>query len=128
MSEELMDIIQSETEAVHKDGMELFAELVSEISSTTKTNDKLDSLVNYFATAPEKDRVWVIALFSGRRPKRVVNSTLLWNWCIELAGIPAWLFAECYHTVGDLAETISLLLPETVLEPADLLKETAEEP
>ena len=53
----------------------------NEISSTTKTNDKLDALVNYFATAPEKDKVWVIALFSGRRPKRVVNSTLLWNWC-----------------------------------------------
>ncbi|MEO6917084.1 MAG: ATP-dependent DNA ligase, partial [Chitinophagaceae bacterium] len=122
------NIIQEETEAVLKDGMELFAELVSEISATTKTNDKLDSLVNYFATAPEKDRVWVIALFSGRRPKRVVNSTLLWNWCIELAGIPAWLFAECYHTVGDLAETISLLLPETVLEPADLLTTTEEQP
>lgn len=122
------NIIQAETEAAQKDGMELFAELVSEISGTTKTNDKLDSLVNYFATAPEKDRVWVIALFSGRRPKRVVNSTLLWNWCIEIAGIPAWLFAECYHTVGDLAETISLLLPETVMEPADLLVSTEEQP
>ncbi len=95
-----------------KEGMELFADLVAEISATTKTNDKLDALVNYFAVAPEKDKVWVIALFSGRRPKRVVNSTLLWTWCNDIAGIPAWLFAECYHSVGDLAETISLLLPE----------------
>ena len=95
-----------------KEGMELFADLVAEISSTTKTNDKLDALVKYFAVAPPKDKVWVIALFSGRRPKRVVNSTLLWTWCNDIAGIPAWLFAECYHSVGDLAETISLLLPE----------------
>lgn len=95
-----------------KEGMELFADLVAEISATTKTNDKLDALVNYFAVAPEKDKVWVIALFSGRRPRRVVNSTLLWTWCNDIAGIPAWLFAECYHSVGDLAETISLLLPE----------------
>ncbi len=95
-----------------KMGMELFADLVDELSSSTKTNDKLDSLVNYFASAPQKDKVWVIALFSGRRPKRVVNSTQLWTWCVEVAALPAWLFAESYHTVGDLAETISLLLPE----------------
>lgn len=115
MSEEHVDIAQA-------DGMQLFADLVSELSSTTKTNDKLDSLVNYFATAPMKDRVWVIALFSGRRPKRVVNSTLLWTWCIEIADLPAWLFAECYHSVGDLAETISLLLPERVFaeDPAPM--------
>ena len=106
-----------------KDGMELFADLVAEISATTKTNDKLDALVNYFAVAPEKDKVWVIALFSGRRPRRVVNSTLLWTWCNEIAGIPAWLFAECYHTVGDLAETISLLLPQP--SPSDMISSSS---
>src|SRR4026207_1796300 len=97
---------------VERAGMELFANLVDQISSSTKTNDKLDSLVNYFASAPEKDKVWVIALFSGRRPKRVVNITQLWTWCVELAGLPPWLFAESYNTVGDLAETIALLLPD----------------
>ncbi len=30
---------------------------------------------------------------------------------MELTGLPEWLFNECYHTVGDLAETIALLLP-----------------
>ncbi|HET9744802.1 MAG TPA: ATP-dependent DNA ligase, partial [Chitinophagaceae bacterium] len=34
-------------------------------------------------------------------------------WCMEVAELPAWLFEECYHTVGDLGETIALLLPET---------------
>ena len=92
--------------------MSLFADLITELSSSTKTNDKLDSLAAYFASAPDKDRVWVIALFSGRRPKRVVNSTQLLTWCIELTGLPAWLFDESYHTVGDLGETIALLLPE----------------
>lgn len=114
MNEQLPDTvgISVSPSISEKEGMELFADLVAEISATTKTNDKLDALVNYFAVAPEKDKVWVIALFSGRRPKRVVNSTLLWTWCNDIAGIPAWLFAECYHSVGDLAETISLLLPE----------------
>jgi len=58
--------------------------------------------------------VWVIAIFSGRRPRRIVSSTLLSEWCIELANIPPWLFSECYGTVGDLGETIALLLPESI--------------
>lgn len=126
MNEQDNEIAVSSQFKAEKQGMELFADLVSEISATTKTNDKLDALVTYFAFAPEKDKVWVIALFSGRRPKRVVNSTQLWNWCIEVAMLPAWLFAESYHTVGDLAETISLLLPDT--SPAYPTQQTASNP
>ena len=96
-----------------KGGMGLFAELITELNSSTKTNDKLDALSDYFVTADEKDKVWMIAIFSGRRPKRAVNSTLLRTWCAEATNLPQWLFDESYHTVGDLAETIALLLPET---------------
>lgn len=94
-------------------GLELFAQLVTELSTSTKTNDKLQSLVDYFAIAPDNDKVWVIAIFSGRRPRRAVNSRLMRDWCAEITGYPSWLFDESYHTVGDLAETLSLLLPET---------------
>ena len=92
--------------------MKQFAELVIKLGTSTKTNDKLDALAQYFAAANDADKVWVIAIFSGRRPKRAVNSTLLQIWCNEVSGLPAWLFEESYHTVGDLAETIALLLPE----------------
>ncbi|MGN6340653.1 MAG: ATP-dependent DNA ligase [Ginsengibacter sp.] len=94
-------------------GLQLFAELVTELSSSTKTNDKLQSLVDYFATGPDEDKVWVIALFSGRRPRRSVNLKLMRQWCIELAQIPDWLFTECHHTVGDFSETLALLLSKT---------------
>jgi DNA ligase-1 len=92
--------------------MKRFAELVNLLGASTKTNEKLDALAHYFATADEQDKLWVIAIFSGRRPKRTVNSTLLQTWCAELVDLPAWLFEECYHTVGDLGETIALLLPD----------------
>jgi len=92
--------------------MRSFSELVSTLGTSTKTNEKLQALSDYFATANDKDKVWVIAIFSGRRPKRVVNSTQLWTWCNEEARLPSWLFEECYHVVGDLGETIALLLPE----------------
>jgi DNA ligase 1 len=92
--------------------MRQFAELVTKVGSSTRTNDKLDALVAYFSSeVDEKDKVWVIALFSGRRPKRAVNTTQLATYAIEVAGLPFWLFEESYHTVGDLAETIALLLP-----------------
>lgn len=93
--------------------MQAFAQLVNVLGTSTKTNARLAALQDYFAHAADKDKVWVIAIFSGRRPKRIVNSTLLYTWCQELTGFPQWLFDECYHTVGDLAETITLLLPET---------------
>lgn len=35
----------------------------------------------------------------------------LGEWAADLAQITAWLFEECHHMVGDLAETIALVLP-----------------
>lgn len=93
-------------------GFRGFAELVMQVGTTTKTNEKLQALADYFPVAHDRDKVWVIAIFSGRRPKRCVNSTQLATWCIEQSDLPFWLFEESYHTVGDLAETIALLLPE----------------
>src|ERR1700712_4657959 len=93
--------------------MKAFAELVRVLGTSTKTNEKLDALSDYFTKASDQDKVWVIAIFSGRRPKRAVSAGLLQAWCAEVANIPLWLFEECYHTVGDLGETIALLLPET---------------
>jgi DNA ligase 1 len=96
-----------------KDGMALFSDLIIALNYSTKTNEKLQALADYFAAAPDRDKVWGIAIFSGRRPKRIVNTTLLQVWCCEQREIPYWLFAECYLSVGDLAETISLVLNKT---------------
>jgi DNA ligase-1 len=96
--------------------MKLFAALVTKLGTSTKTNDKLDALVEYFAAAHHKDKVWVIAIFSGRRPRRSVSGNLLANWCVQLIDLPFWLFEESHHVVGDMAETIALLLPESTAE------------
>ena len=34
------------------------------------------------------------------------------EWAAELANIPLWLFEDAYHTVGDLAEAIALVIPK----------------
>ena len=100
--------------------MQRFSNLISELNNTTKTNDKRDALVAYLRDAPDEDKLWLIALFTGRRPKRLVNSTLMKTWCMEVAQITPWLFDESYHTVGDLSETISLILPEATEEDEDI--------
>ena len=97
-------------------GFSFFASVVRQLGTLTKINDKKQVLVRFFSEAEDADKVWLIALFSGRRPRRMLKSSFLSEWCREEAGIPDWLFAECYHTVGDLAETLSLLLPETTEE------------
>jgi DNA ligase-1 len=91
--------------------MNRFAALFAALDGTTKTGAKTAALADYFRAAPEADRVWTIALLTGRRPKRAVNATELRLWAAEAAGIPDWLFEESYTVVGDLAETIALLLP-----------------
>ena len=113
------EIHNEESIVMQNGGLAMFAALVIQISSSTKTNEKLEALAEYFTVAENKDKVWVIAIFSGRRPKRIVSSTLLAEWCTALANIPAWLFLESYSTVGDLGETIALLLPEPVKKNDD---------
>ncbi|MEM9575942.1 MAG: ATP-dependent DNA ligase [Pseudomonadota bacterium] len=93
--------------------MKTFAQLFSAIDQSTKTTVKTAALAAYFKQAPEPDRIWTIALFSGRRPKRAVTTTRLREWAAEESGIPLWLFEESYPIVGDLAETIALVLPDT---------------
>jgi DNA ligase-1 len=99
--------------------MKLFTQLFTRIDQTTKTNEKVDALAWYFSCAPDKDRLWTIALLSHKRPKRTVSTALLRQWASELAGIPLWLFEESYHVVGDLGEAIALALP-TPTEASDL--------
>ncbi|WP_298155401.1 ATP-dependent DNA ligase [Flavobacterium sp.] len=93
--------------------MKNFANLIKALDSSNKTSVKVDALTEYFRHASDEDKVWTIAILSHRRPPRPVNTTLLRLWANELAAIPLWLFEESYHIVGDLAETIALIIPAT---------------
>jgi DNA ligase-1 len=89
-----------------------FAELYAKLDETTKTTAKVDALKQYFASAPAEDAAWAVFFLTGRKPRQVVPNRWLRMWAAEVAGIPDWLFEECYHAVGDLAETMALLAPE----------------
>lgn len=91
--------------------MKAFADLIKTLDQTTKTKQKIEALVQFFSVAEPSDQVWAIALLSNKRPKRTITTNLLREWAAISAQIPAWLFEESYHVVGDLAETIALLAP-----------------
>jgi DNA ligase 1 len=99
--------------------MKRFAALYDALDATTGTNAKVAALAAYFAEAPAEDAAWAVHFLTGRRPRRLAASGKLQAWAAEAAGVEPWLFGECYHAVGDLAETISLLLPPA-MSPAEL--------
>lgn len=92
--------------------MKEFATLINTLDNTNKTNLKLEAINQFLIDADDDDKLWFLALFTGKRPKRNVNTGLMKQWAMELAGIPEWLFLESYSSVGDLGETISLILPQ----------------
>ncbi|MBQ0151767.1 MAG: ATP-dependent DNA ligase [Chryseobacterium sp.] len=91
--------------------MKHFAELINAIESSNKTTAKIEAILDYLGKAPEDDKVWFVALFTGKRPKRNVNTTHMKEWALDITGLPFWLFQESYSAVGDLGETLSLILP-----------------
>ena len=91
--------------------MRRFGLLFSELDATTRTSEKVAAMVRYFADAPAADAAWAVHFLSGNRPKRLIGVRRLAAWAMAEADVPDWLFEECYSAVGDLAETIALLLP-----------------
>jgi DNA ligase-1 len=93
--------------------MKRFVDLYVALDETNKTGGKVAAMVGYFKEAPPEDAVWGLYFLTGRRPKRPVSVTKLWAWANELTGLPGWLFSESYDAVGDLAETIATILPDS---------------
>ena len=107
--------------------MKAFAELYANLDATTSSNAKLAALQTYFRQAPPQDAAWAVYFLSGGRPRQLVPTRLLRDMATEASGIEPWLFEESYQSVGDLAETISLLLPESTYTSEDGLAVWLEE-
>ena len=90
--------------------MRKFAGLLKDLDSTNKTTEKISYITRYLSTANDSDRLWMIFLLSGGRIKKNFTTPELRQWTVEASGIPQWLFDESYSFVGDLAETISLVI------------------
>jgi len=94
-----------------------FAELYRRLDSATSTRAKQAALVEAFRAAqvdPERwaSAAWMVYFLVGGKPRQSAPTRMLRRLAMEESGLAEWLFDECYSNVGDLAETLSLLLPE----------------
>jgi DNA ligase 1 len=92
--------------------MKQFAALYRELDATTSSLAKQAALQRYLQGAQAADAAWAVYFLAGGKPRQLVPAKLLRRLAQEAAGLPEWLFDESYEAVGDLAETIALLLPE----------------
>lgn len=96
--------------------MKRFAQLYRELDQSTATLDKRAALIRYFREAPPRDAAWALYLLSGGKVagarKKIANTRELREWIAIESATPDWLVDDSYDQVGDLAETLALLLDD----------------
>ncbi len=96
--------------------MKAFAALYRQLDAATAIKRKQQALVDYLSAAIDDaaehaSAAWAVYFLAGGKPRQLAPTKLLRRLALEEAQLPEWLFDECYQNVGDLAETLALLLP-----------------
>lgn len=94
--------------------MQRFTALYLSLDSSTSTRHRVQAMQDYFAQVPAEDAAWAVYFLAGGKPRQAVGTRVLRETGARAAGMPDWLFDECYEAVGDLAETLALILPPPV--------------
>jgi DNA ligase-1 len=100
--------------------MKSFAALYTELDRSTATLDKRAALIAYFQQASGEDAAWALWLLAGGKLGKIANTRELREWIGAESNTPVWLVDECYDQVGDLAETVTLLLDDPNQNGADV--------
>ncbi len=91
--------------------MRRFAELYTALDRTTSTRAKRDAMASYFSEVPAGDAAWAVYVLAGGKLRRLAKSGELREALTRASECSDWLIDESYSHVGDLAETIALMLP-----------------
>ncbi|MGN6740441.1 ATP-dependent DNA ligase [Dyella sp.] len=91
--------------------MRRFAALYAELDRTASTLAKREAITAYLREAPPADAAWAVHVLGGGKLRRLATSTELRQALAASTGYADWLIDESYQHVGDLAETIALMLP-----------------
>lgn len=100
-----------------------FADLYDALDATTSTTEKIEAIAGALTRAEPLEAAFMLTTLMGEREKRLLSPRLYATWAAEEAGMPGWLFSECYGVVGDIAETCAL-----VLDSARVLRQSRPEP
>ena len=107
--------------------MHRFTQLYAELDATTRTNEKVAALQRYFSAVPAEDAAWALHFLLGRKTPRLASAPLLRQWAADESRLPLWLVDECHDAVGDLGETLALLVPGSPTSSAIPLHQLVEQ-
>lgn len=91
--------------------MREFASLLAALEAARDAGEGPEPLVAYCRSAPEPALWWAIHALRGEGPRRAVSPRVMREARRIASDVPDWLFEESYGVVGDLSETIALVLP-----------------
>src|SRR3569832_509823 len=89
--------------------MKKFAQLLEVLALTPSRNRKLEAMTQYFASTPDPDRGYALAILTGALSFKNVKPAVLRDGVV--AEVDPHLFAMSYDYVGDLGETVALIWP-----------------
>lgn len=91
--------------------MERFLALYRTLDQTTSQQARIAALTAYFQAVEPEEAAWATYLLRGGHARRFVSPRRLREWIAEYLNLPLSLVETSYQHVGDLAETLALLLP-----------------
>ena len=92
--------------------MKQFSQLIDALLLSRFERDKQQVWADFLQNNSENESYvgLVTSLLKNECPKRIISSKNLKVLAMETVGIPHWLLDESKHFVGDMSETISLIL------------------
>ena len=92
--------------------MKQFAQLIDALLLARFERDKQQVWADFLQNNSENEPYvgLVTSLLKNECPKRIISSNNLKVLAIETVGVPHWLLDESKHFVGDMSETIALIL------------------
>jgi DNA ligase-1 len=96
-----------------------FVELYRRLDRTNSTNAKVEALHDFFVSADARESALAVKMILGQLEKKRVKTADLTAAVLEVTKIPEWLFEDAYANVGDLAETLALLVGRGDAPPFD---------
>lgn len=107
--------------------MREFAKLYQRLDETTKTNDKVLAMRDYFSQASGSDAAYALYFLLGNKLKPSLPTRIIRRAARLGAEVPEWLFEETYQWVGDLAETAAAMVKGRSHGGQEALSETLPE-
>ena len=77
--------------------MKQFARLIAEVSQTSRADRQVEAMATFLSSVGEEDKLWMIALFCQKRPKRSLKTAQLRTWVAEYLAMPDWLIEVSYQ-------------------------------